>query len=645
MDTFKYLNSRLGKTCEHIKRAYLSNRHICFIVCSEPEFMNELLRSESFFPNIVKTNEESIQLQTGNSQLLSNSEKWIKPHLLVYNINNTDNGIPSSELIQYVNKVTSLSNCNRRLSNKDERQIDLLKQSLILVRVDSKPKIPTYIEPYTETISVPYMDELEFKEFVSLYLAQTENVDTYVDERGYNLVAGDNYLTKLYHNMMGLNATQIKAVLRKNQILLGKIYYDEDDDRYRENLEVLLQNIKSEFEKLVNASRALSVEDRSDKKPAGLGNIINWISNIKEQVSSPENFRRYLLESPKGMIVAGVPGSGKSMMAKYIAHEMGLTLLRFDIGNVGGGLVGESEKNMDDALNLIDTLTPCVLWVDEIEKAISINDNSHETTMTTFGKFLTWIQERATCFIFATSNDISKMPSELFRSGRFDGKYFTFMPTAGECAEIFDSTIQHQVDKCHKDGGKKLFDTTEINGAYFRSLLNHFGVCLLGFPNTIDLECRSVNKRNKFFIGADIAQLIKVAKTLYLQKNIGEDENFVFKSKEFKECLITAISTIKTYGETDLGNIAKCYAQLAINNFSCASNSQILPFDGYDDFEYKICDNNRNVKLYDLDRFKKGYEIIHFNGLKDNYDRCLYIIIRNTINAMASNIIQNIRKI
>ena len=103
------------------------------------------------------------------------------------------------------------------------------------------------------------------------------------------------------------------------------------------------------------------MEDASDEKPAGLDKIDEWIKEIKDQVSNPDDFKKYLLESPKGLIVSGVPGSGKSMMAKYIAHNLGLSLLRFDIGNVGGKYVGDSEKNMDEALELIDTLTPCVL--------------------------------------------------------------------------------------------------------------------------------------------------------------------------------------------------------------------------------------------------------------------------------------------
>ena len=152
--------------------------------------------------------------------------------------------------------------------------------------------------------------------------------------------------------------------------LLGNIYCSEEDGIYKEKLDKLIKNIKHEFERLINTSRSLSLEDASDEKPAGLDKIDEWIKEIKDQVSNPDDYKKYLLESPKGLIVSGIPGSGKSMMAKYIAHNLGLSLLRFDIGNVGGKYVGDSEKNMDEALELIDTLTPCVLWIDEIEKAL-----------------------------------------------------------------------------------------------------------------------------------------------------------------------------------------------------------------------------------------------------------------------------------
>ncbi len=651
MNALKYHNSRLGKTIEQIKQAYLSDRRICLLVCNEPELIEKIISCDSILPVRKATDNQevtstNIKIVEGDfiQKKLKNFEKINQPCIYVCD------SISRSEesLRNYVNHITSLSRCNIKLSDGETKKLKNLKQSLILITVESKPEIETYIEPYSAIITVPLMNEDEFKEYVSEFLKDTEKIQTTINKDGYNIVANDHYLTKLYQNMMGLNATQIRTILKKNQIKLGNIYYVKNDVQYEDKLNILLKNIKHEFEQLIDTSRALSLEEASKDKPVGLDNIISWIEEIKEQVSNPEDFKKYLLESPKGLIVSGIPGSGKSMMAKYIAHILGLPLLRFDVGNIGGKYVGDSEKNMDKALELIDTLTPCVLWIDEIEKAFPPDEKSHETTDRAFGKLLTWIQERSKCFICATANDISKIKPELFRSGRFDGKFFTFMPTADECAEIFESIIKHQTEthdnnnKSKNLQAKPLFNLKKINGKLFIDLIES-ELCISKFKD--DLNYREINKSNKFFTGADIAQLIKMAKSQYIYEYNEDDGDAVFDSNNFEICLRKAIQRLKTFGETDLESIAKCYAQLAINNFNSAASKFILPFEGYDYLDYKTNDKQDKVYLYNLNRVSENNEAEHYKKLTNNYDKCLFIIVRNTINKLAKDIVNNIKKI
>lgn len=648
MNAFKYHNSRFGKTIEQIKQAYLSDRHICFLVCNEPEFIKEIICSESFFPNIKQSKEQTTNIVFANGEFITDNifDNLDKPNLFIYNSITNDSKIPFKSLTNYVDFITTIYKCNHSLHNQEKVKLNYLKQSLILIPVESKPEIGSYIEPYSAIITVPLMNEYEFKEYVSEFLKDTEKIQTTVNNNGYNIVNNDHYLTKLYQNMMGLNATQIRTILKKNQIQLGNIYYDKNDTRYEDKLNILLKNIKHEFEQLLDTSRALSLEEALENKPVGLDNIISWIKKIKEQVSNPEDFKKYLLESPKGLIVSGIPGSGKSMMAKHIAYILGLPLLRFDIGNIGGKYVGDSEKNMDKALELIDTLTPCVLWIDEIEKAFPPDEKSHETTNRAFGKLLTWIQEKSKCFICATANDISKIKPELFRSGRFDGKFFTFMPTADECAEIFDSIIKHETKKYEKNNksknlqSKALFNSKLINNKLFIGLINS-ELCISKFEDKWDY--REINKSNKFFTGADIAQLIKMAKSQYLSEFKEYDGDAVFDSEKFEICLKEAVKKLKTFGETDLESIAICYAQIAINNFNSAASKFILPFEGYDYLDYKINDEKDKVYLYNLDR--SNSEKDYYKELRYKYDKCLFIIIRNTINKLAKDIVNNIKKI
>lgn len=657
MNANKYLNSRLGKTIEQIKKAYVSDKHICFLVCSEPEFLQELIASASFFPNHKPIKGEastSVKFVDTDNFIVgrwteNNKQEIEKPLLYIYSQNNAiDSGkLPMSALVNYVNHITSLNSCNVNLTEGQEKKITYLQESLIVIPVSAKPDIPTYIEPYSVTIEVPFMAENEFKEYVSTYLAKTEGANLITDG-DYSFVQNGDYLKRLYRQMLCLNASQIKTILGRCQMALGRIYY-ERDNQFEDKIKMLISNIKHEFAQLINTSRALTLEEPSPEEPAGLTNIVKWMDNHKSQVSSPEMYEQYMMNAPKGLLISGIPGSGKSMMAKYVANALGLSLLKFDFGNVGGKYVGESEKNMDEALELIEAFSPCVLWIDEIEKAFAgMNDNSHETSKRNIGKFLTWLQERCSCFVFATSNDVSKMPPELFRSGRFDDKFFTFMPSAKECVEIFRSTLkyqnkQHKARECNNNQYKPLFNIAQTTQAFER-LIKDRQLCLKGFPEE-GLSDRGVNRRNKFFTGADINQLIDVAKKLYIQSDsiyIGADA--IFNVKKFGECLKEALKGMKTYGETNLEQIAKCYSQLASNNFNSASKDMLLPFEGYGKLDYIIGKANKDadeeqVFLYDYNRIGDKSEEKYYNELESDYDKCLYVIVRNTINALADEII------
>lgn len=686
MEAHKYINSRLGKTIEQIKKAYLSSKHICFIVCSEPEFIKQIIGSESFFPNNKQSktdSEASIKFVEGDSFItrsltksgISDSQEIARPTLYIYNSTsyyfndklNENIHLPLQSLTNFVNHITTLANCNYKLTIGQKERLYCLKDSIILIPVKSKPEIPTYIEPYSDTIVVPFMEEKEFYEFVSMYLQKTENATTKINSDGYIVLENEEFLRRLYHNMRGFNGTQIRTVLQKNQMQFGKIYKANfETSKDKEDFDKLLRNIRNEFNSIIETSRALSLVETSSNEPAGLLNLTNWLKRHTKQVSKPYDFSKYILETPKGLLVSGVPGTGKSMMAKYIAGLFGLSLIKLDFGNLGGGLVGESEKNMDTALNMIEAVSPCVLWVDEMEKAFSgsTGNNGHETTKRLIGKFLTWLQDKGdkgvSCFVFATANDISQMPPEMFRSGRFDDKFYTFMPSAEECATIFESMIKIQ---CHKYNETEieslqalpLFNLKKVSASLFKELINDKQLCLKGYSN--NLSDRKVNRLNKFFIGADIEQLINKAKNLYLlcistEKtetndsiknligNISSSADAVFDSNRFIACLKVALKDMKTYGETNLDDIAKCYSQLAVNNFNNASSHTLLPFEGYDELSYISKTENDNIHLYDLNRINEGNEKIHYTKLEYDYDKCLYLIIRNAINQLAKEIIR-----
>jgi SpoVK/Ycf46/Vps4 family AAA+-type ATPase len=163
---------------------------------------------------------------------------------------------------------------------------------------------------------------------------------------------------------------------------------------------------------------------------------------------------KYGVDIPKGIMIVGMPGCGKSLTAKATANLFDVPLLRLDVGKLMGKYVGESEENMRRAIKIAEAISPCVLWVDEIEKAFSgVGDSggSHEVTTRLFGYFLTWMQEKEnSVFVVATSNDISKLPPEFLRKGRFDEIFFVDFPNDEERRKIIELHLKKR-KKWHKD--------------------------------------------------------------------------------------------------------------------------------------------------------------------------------------------------
>lgn len=170
----------------------------------------------------------------------------------------------------------------------------------------------------------------------------------------------------------------------------------------------------------------------------GLENLKNWLN--KRNNSWSEAAKKYCLPAPKGVLITGVPGCGKSLTAKAMSAAWQLPLLKLDFGKIFSGIVGSSEENMRKAIKTAEAVAPSILWVDEIEKSLSgMNSNGDSgTSSRIFGTFLTWMQEKtAPVFVIATANNISGLPAELLRKGRFDEIFFVDLPTKTERKEIF----------------------------------------------------------------------------------------------------------------------------------------------------------------------------------------------------------------
>ncbi|MEV4479044.1 AAA family ATPase [Micromonospora coxensis] len=169
----------------------------------------------------------------------------------------------------------------------------------------------------------------------------------------------------------------------------------------------------------------------------GLENLKRWLARRDGLWLAEAS--AYGLPAPRGVLITGVPGCGKSLTAKAVAAAWGLPLLRLDIGKVFAGLVGSSEQNMREAIRTAEAAAPCVLWLDEIEKGFGGSAGGDSgTSGRVFGSFLTWMQEKTRAvFVIATANDFEGLPPELLRKGRFDEIFFVDLPTRAERASIW----------------------------------------------------------------------------------------------------------------------------------------------------------------------------------------------------------------
>jgi SpoVK/Ycf46/Vps4 family AAA+-type ATPase len=181
------------------------------------------------------------------------------------------------------------------------------------------------------------------------------------------------------------------------------------------------------------------------KNVGGLENLKQWVRMRRDVFT--EEARRYGIPNPKGVLLVGIQGTGKSLSAKTIAHEWRLPLLRLDTGRLFGGIVGESESRVRQMIQLAEAIAPCILWIDEIDKAFgnisSGTDGDSGTSRRVFGSLITWMQEKsAPVFIVATANNVRILPAELLRKGRFDEIFFINLPNFEERQAIFKVHLQ-----------------------------------------------------------------------------------------------------------------------------------------------------------------------------------------------------------
>ncbi|EDT16080.1 AAA family ATPase [Clostridium perfringens] len=297
--------------------------------------------------------------------------------------------------------------------------------------VSSKLIIPIELENYITVFDIPLPTN---KEIINIIYDFKESLGINIDEDVLNDIA---------LSLKGLNEFQIKQILNLAYQDGG---YIGEKDKY-----LILQE-KEQFIKKSGMLEMVNFKESIDDI-GGLENLKSWLYRKAKVFSSLDKAIKFGVDIPKGIMIVGMPGCGKSLTAKATARLFEMPLVRLDIGRLLGKYVGESEENMRNALKLSESISPCVLWIDEIEKAFSGvgSDGGSDVTTRLFGQFLTWMQEKEnSVFIVATANDISRIPPEFLRKGRFDELFFVDLPNDEERRKIMEIHIKKR-NKWNRD--------------------------------------------------------------------------------------------------------------------------------------------------------------------------------------------------
>ncbi len=285
-------------------------------------------------------------------------------------------------------------------------------------------RIPKEIEKYITVIEMDYLTDSEIQDVIRNLAKANGKI---IPER----------LIKEYANAFkGLSEFEIQNIM---QLILS-----QNEDITKSQINLVFEQ-KQQMIKKAGILEMISPKESLDDI-GGLENLKDWLRQKEKVLSDMEGAKSFGVDMPKGVLIAGIPGCGKSITAKAAAKLFNIPLLRLDMGRLLGKYVGESEANMRKAIELAEAISPCVLWVDELEKAfagIGGEGSGAEVTTRLFGSFLTWLQEKETpVFVVATANDVTSLPPELLRKGRFDEIFYVGLPDRDEQRKIFEIHIK-----------------------------------------------------------------------------------------------------------------------------------------------------------------------------------------------------------
>ena len=332
-----------------------------------------------------------------------------------------------------------------------------------IIIVSSRLTIPTDLEKFISILEIPFPSEEEINQII----------DEHTEVNQYRPLSKEDR-QKLMPSLKGLTRFEIDRMLDMAMSSNGTLSAADS--------KMLLEQKKS----MVKKSGLVELIDTYESKDdiGGLDILKEYLSNKAQVIQNLADAQNHGVATPKGILLVGMPGCGKSLSAKAAASTFGVPLLKMDIGTMMGKYVGESEGNFRKAIQIAEAASPCVLWIDEVEKAFSgIGTDESGISTRLFGYFLSWMQDKkSSVYVIATANNVEKLPPELKRKGRFDETFCVNLPNEEERKQIFKVHLNKNSRKgCqgiqdiakNDDSLRQLVNATNgFNGADIESIIN-----------------------------------------------------------------------------------------------------------------------------------------------------------------------------
>lgn len=499
--------------------------------------------------------------------------------------------------------------------NKELSNYEVLQNSVVIL-YSSNICVSSMMRMYTEFVTVDYPDSREIYGQI-----RTESQRFRLDAPGQSKEAAEalnkeiNESCRKYSTeLVGFTQEEIRMTLRRimsRQLPDAWEHPLSDEDKV---VQLIRERKKSKMQ-----GGILELKDASSATVGGMKQLTQWLDNQKERLTQSDFLRRERgISPPKGVLLCGIPGCGKSEAAKATAKTFGLPLVQMDVGKLMGKYVGESEQNMRSALAMAEAMAPCVLWIDELEKGFSAAGSGDDSGpfKRMFATLLGWMQEnKAPVFIFATANDIGGLPKEFFRSGRFDEKFAVFLPTAEECAQIFLShmrRIQREVEKNTDKYGRKI------------SVFQENCLDAVKLKQFVDRNFQSSGSA-RIAIGSDILQIVNTALALPWVR-----ERYPLSFADWNDALETAIESCSFYGDgaENLDSIAISYCRLLRKGMKPTTEAPLIRAEDYEPLSLKELMNK------DTENQRPAIQKSRADSLA-GYDRLVYELLRERINTVS----------